>query len=171
MMIPNKTLLVKGLCMAIVGVVLWSFWKRVDAIIDNYQKYYDFALVQKVWDEKDSKFKKDYEKKWNNLSLFTNKAEEENIRTTPKDMNNEEAEKKWQEYEKNAPFTPYNKPVPQVADEYTRGYYRGLWNFFLTGSIARIFLALIFMSTGLFIFRLIWTKVSEKEIEDFLKRF
>ena len=48
-----------------------------------------------------------------------------------------------------------------VADEYTKGYYYGLWNFFITSGFATIFAALFFAGSGVFLIRLIWKKVND----------
>lgn len=156
----SKTLVVRLLTIAIVVIALWSVWKRIDAIIDNYQKYYDVALLQKIWSQEVKEFDEKFETKWNKKSNID-----------PSKKVEDDLEKKWEEYQKKSPIPAENKPVPAVADEYTKGYYHGLWNFFITSGFASIFAALFLAGGGFFIIRWLWYKINEQAVERFFSKF
>lgn len=156
----SKTLIVRLLTVVIVVVVLWSMWKRIDAIIDNYQKYYDIALLQKIWSQEVKEFDEKFEMKWNKKSNIN-----------PAKKVDEDLEKKWEEYKKKSPIPTENKPVPAVADEYTKGYYGGLWNFFITSGFASLFAALFLAGGGFFIIKWLWNKINEQAVEKFFSKF
>ncbi len=146
----SKSMVIKILVMGLIIVAGWSLWKRIDAIIDNYQKYYDIALVQKIWQQESERF----DNKW---GIGSNLKENE-------------IDKKWDKYQKNSPFPAENKPVPQVADEYTSSYYRGLWNFFIRSGFASIFFLCIIIGLCGFSIRFVWRKITEATIEKLISK-
>lgn len=184
-MMFSKTLIVRLLVVAAVVVSLWTIWKRIDAIIDNYQKYYDIALLKKIWNEEAREFDKQFkelnqkfDEKFKEFGqgaiLFKNNTDTDNKDTalSKNNTNTEsETERKWEEYQKKSPFQAENKPVPAVADEYTKGYYHGLWNFFITSGFASLFAALILAGSGIFIIRWLWHKINEQTVERFFNKF
>lgn len=159
-MMFSKTLIVRLLTIIIVVIVLWSVWKRIDAIIDNYQKYYDVALLQKIWSQEVREFDEKFEMKWNKKSNID-----------PSKKVEDDLEKKWEEYQKKSPIPVENKPVPALADEYAKSYYYGLWNFFITSGFASIFAALFLAGGGFFIIRWLWHKINEQAVERFFSKF
>lgn len=163
----SKTMIARFIMVACVVIVLWSLWKRIDAIIDNYQKYYDVALIQKIWTEEEKKFSEKFDAAWKNFDPV--KGELGALKEKDKIIGNE-TDKKWEEYQKKAPFPAENKPVPMVADEYTKGYYQGLWNFFITSGFASIFAALFLAGSGFFIIRWLWRKIDDELIEKILSK-
>lgn len=165
----SKTTVVRIICILAVVIVLWSAWKRIDAIIDNYQKYYDVALIQKIWKQEEQAF----EEKWNKFEARIDKFSKlnENIGIDKQSSIEKEVNEKWDKYAKESPFPAVNKPVPSVADEYTKGYYYGLWNFFITSGFASIFAALFFLGSGLFLTRLIWKKIDDALVNKIMSKF
>lgn len=157
-MMLSKTMIARILVVLIVVVGLWTLWKRIDAIIDNYQKYYDVALLQKIWTEESKKFDEEFQKRWDK-------------KTNTEPARVEDIDKKWEEYQKKSPIPAENKPVPAVADEYTKGYYHGLWNFFITSGFASIFAALFLAGSGIFIIKWFWGKINDQLIEKILSKF
>jgi hypothetical protein len=153
-MFLSKAMIVRLLSIALVIIAGWTLWKRIDAIIDNYQKYYDIALIQKIWSEESRKFNEGFTGDWNVKS-----AEPDSI------------DRKWEEYLRTSPFKTENKPVPQVADEYTKAYYHGLWNFFIRSGFASIFSAIIIGGLCIMFIRRFWTRITEKSIEKLLSKF
>lgn len=174
----SKTMIVRGIMVIAVVVVLWSLWKRVDAVIDNYQKYYDIALIQKLWNEQSQKFDEEFNKRWDEFdrkwAMFNDRfgSKENTERQSNPDVKSQEKDidKKWEEYQKRGPFQAENKPVPMVADEFTKGYYHGLWNFFITSGFASIFAALFFIGLGFFIIRWLWNKINDELINKVISK-
>jgi len=152
----SRALIIRMLSIAIIIFIGFSTWKRIDAIIDNYQKYYDVALLQKISDEE--------EKKFNNFS-FSKKAKNFNDETEA------EIDKKWKEYQAKSPFKTENKPVPQKADEYTTAYYKGFWNFFIGMGFAHILLAIAIISASFYAIKKAWTRITEEAINKFISKF
>lgn len=172
----SKTIIIRLVMCAAVVVCLWTVWKRVDAIIDNYQAYYNIALIQKIWREEQSRFDAEFNKRFDKFdSLWFGGSGGSKESSIPGGNNNQktltEEDKKWEEYQKNAPFPAENKPVPAVADEYTKGYYHGLWNFFITSGFASIFAAIILIVVGVFSFRFIWTKITDQLVNKIFAKF
>jgi hypothetical protein len=153
-------MIIRFLAVAAIVVSLWSLWRRVDAIIDNYQKYYDIALMEKLWDDESAKF----DKEWNEFGKWDWYGKSQRNDTTTKDNKESDTDKKWNEYQKKSPFPGENKPVPMIADEFTKGYYHGLWNFFVTSGFASLFAALIFAGGGFFLIRMVWKKITDEVV-------
>lgn len=167
----SKGMITRFIIIAGIVLVLWSMWKRIDAIIDNYQKYYDVALINKLWDQQSNKFNqewakfdRDFQSKWSGYGKgLDNQNQNSGL--------NEDVEKKWQEYKEKSIFPPENKPVPAYADEYTKGYYYGLWNFFITSGFASIFAAVFFITVGILLARMVWRRVTDEVVEKIFSRF
>lgn len=157
-MLFSKTLMIRFMVVASIVVVCWSLWKRLDAIIDNYQYYYNVALMQKIFEEDEKKFDKEFRE----FDSQFGKLSKENRDTN---NTNSDVDKKWEEYQEKAPFPAENKPVPAIADEYTKGYYHGLWNFFITSGFASIFAATFIFGGGAFLIRLAWKKINDSLVE------
>lgn len=156
----SKAMIIRVMAIALVVIAGWTIWKRVDAVIDNYQKYYDVALIQKMWQQETDRFNSQFDG-------FGSQFGDPGKNSKPGD----DIDKKWDAYQKTSPFKAENKPVPQVADEYTAGYYYGLWNFFIRSGFASIFSLIIIGSLCIILIRQIWRRVTEAAIEKFMSRF
>lgn len=175
MLFFNRTLLVRFVAIALVLLAGYSLYRRIDAIIDNYQKYYDIALIQKIWRQEVESFSRD----WGG-GVVCGPWEKGGTCGVPKVPSagsslwldtQDDLEKKWEEYLRKSPFKAENKPVPQVADEYTSGYYHGLWNFFVTSGFAQLFALLTIGVLCILAIRRIWVRITEKAVERFFSRF
>lgn len=168
----SKAQITRLLLIAIIVIAGWSIWKRLDAVIDNYKQYYDTALgvqiIQNMWEQMSNDFDRKFDMEWDNFDRkFGQKHGEQNV---PNSNNNQEMEQKWEKYEKNAPLKPHNKPVPMIADEWTKGYYTGFWNFFIRSGLASIFAIVIVVVSGGFLIRLVFKKLSDEKINNSLKK-
>lgn len=176
-MFISKAQLVRLAVIALIVLTGWTIWRRLDAIIDNYKSYYDFALgvqvIQDMWEKEDKKFQSEWEKQDKEFQSMTKEDTKEfqDRGEERKRQTGESVEDKWKQYEKNATLKPHNKPVPMIADEWAKGYYSGFWNFMITSGFASIFLAVIVVIGCGFGIRFVIKKLTDEKINNILDHY